>query len=264
MKAQTGKRIYADVVTYTFDLTFAAAGGTLEIPQNLSTSGPFELMGISHNMSSDDFFFNIYDGGSRSELFNDELPASCIAGNGPRQFIPPVSYIFPANRETRIRATNGTTIAGNTGSITLIGATLKDPESQPGRIVKYPSRTEIKRADYFGRLAAYGVEMNFAGNDRIDAAMQIYSDAPFEAFYLMRSHTAAFDLQITDAYEGVDMFKGMVPSANVCGSAQYPSVLPYTKVFPPAGTVLVSGVDTSGAANAGWVVLIGADLERIN
>lgn len=257
------RRLRADYYTYTFPFPFTVAGQTLEVTKNIVQIGKgFELFAISHTHANA-FTFRIKDSGNDRYLMNQHVPSACCSGSGPQPYILPVSYLFDANRAITIDAVNGA-VAANSGSMTLIGATLRE-DADAGTPVDYSDRAELIRENLMGMFYAYGVTITFtAGAGQvITRALQMLNTGPFEQFHLQRSHAAGFDLMITDESSGLKLFNEPAPSASICGNANNPGIMPVTRIYPANGSLTISATNTNAGAHTGQIVLAGAQLVKV-
>lgn len=116
------------------------------------------------------------------------------------------------------------------------------------------------RESYFGYCTTAAQLAFTVANQQIDLTLQLLQVADFEVFYLLDTHTNAWNLQITDGSSMTTLWSQPVPAASVCGNGTLPGIVPVTFVFRKNGSIMIRGINGAVAANPGVLTIVGAHL----
>lgn len=253
-----------DFYVYNIPFRFTVANEEDSFTFQILNIGDFVCSAMTSDFPGE-FFFNITDASAyQKSLFSAPVSSKAITGNANFPFFLPVTYTFPQNHSITIKVKNGST-ANNTGTISLIGATVRNNAGRPDGPIQYLGyRNDDKQILVPGSFFVYSTRLDFIANDEpITESFTIYDEAAFELFYIINTHDISrdFTFNIEDMASGRTIFRTETPDKNISGDGQNPFKLPFSRIFPARGSLTITATNGSASGvNPGQLVLAGANL----
>ena len=241
---------------YSGTATLAAAvGATGEIDIKTQQDSVFVVQTLSAVYASP-FHARFSDDGNGTAWGNAQVQNYNLFGTvfRPNILIQPI-MVFPTSKIV-IELTNDLAVA-NAIEVVLGGYKIFQPANRP---------TSGRRLDqwfqYSGTIALTALQAD-------QFSIGINSDAPFEIQKMMAGYTGAptvalgdFNARMSDSGLGKAWSDRLVRRDNQFGTAEYPRILPFSKLVGANSTITVEVEDLSGLANTVEVVLEGVKRYR--